>query len=129
MTRPLAESSIFLWHYLADLDHNHLATLAVRKINSDCHVTMRNGWSIQRVKLETRMPCPHTLWSSRCWDVFFFNLGRRVLEMLRAPRYLNPALVLTYTRFNSATAASYVSQSSMYWYTAGVRKLTSRLPS
>jgi len=21
--------------------------------------------------IETRLPCPHTLWFSRCWDVFF----------------------------------------------------------
>ena len=80
MTRPLAESSSFLWHYLADLGHNHLATLVVSTIHSDCHVTMRTGQSIQRVKLETRMPCPHTLWFSRCWE-----------EMLQAPRYFNPA--------------------------------------
>ena len=33
-------------------------------------------------------------------------------------------LVLTYTRLNSATAASYISQSSIFWYTEGVRKLT-----
>jgi len=65
-TRPLTESNSFLWHYLADLGHNHLATLAAWKIHSDCHATMRTGWSIQRVKLETRMPCPHT-----CSDVFF----------------------------------------------------------
>jgi len=32
---------------------------------------------------------------------------------------------LTYTFFNSVTAASYVLQSSMYWYTEGVRKLIS----
>jgi len=56
---------------LAELGYNHLATLAVRKIHSDCHVTMRTGQSTQRVNLETRMPCPHTLWFSRCWDVFF----------------------------------------------------------
>jgi len=87
VTRPLAESSSFLWYYSADLGNNHLATLAVRKIHSDCHVTMRTGESMQRVKPETRMPCPHT-----CWDVFF-NLGPRALEMLRGPRYLNPALV------------------------------------
>jgi len=41
---------------------NHLATLAVRKIHWDCHAAMRTAQSIQRVKLETRMPCPHTLW-------------------------------------------------------------------
>jgi len=55
------------------------------------HDTMRTGESIQRVKLETRMPCAHTLWFSRSWDVFFFNLGPHALEMLRALRYLNPA--------------------------------------
>jgi len=43
VTRPLVESSSLLWHYLADLGHNHLATLAVRKMHSDCHVTMRTG--------------------------------------------------------------------------------------
>jgi len=32
---------------------------------------MRTGKSIQSVKLETRMPCPHTLWFSRCWDIFY----------------------------------------------------------
>jgi len=32
-----------LGHYLADLGRNHLATLAVSKIHSDCHVTMRTG--------------------------------------------------------------------------------------
>jgi len=53
---------------------------------------MRSGWSIQRVEPETRMPCPHPLWISRCWD--FFNLGPRAFEMLRAPRYLNPALAI-----------------------------------
>jgi len=71
VTRHLAESSSFLLHDLPDLGHNHLATLpAVSTIHSDCHVTMRTGESMQRVKLETRMPCPHTLWFSRCWDVF-----------------------------------------------------------
>jgi len=43
VTRPSAESSSILWHYLADLGHNHLATLAFRKIHSDCHVTMQTG--------------------------------------------------------------------------------------
>ena len=38
------------------------------------------------------MPCPHALWFSRCWC--FLNLGPRALEMLQAPRYLNPALDL-----------------------------------
>jgi len=32
----------------------------------------------------TRMPCPYTLWFSRCWDVF----------KLRSPRYLNPVLTI-----------------------------------
>jgi len=32
-----------LRHYSADLGHNHLATPAVGKIHSDCHVTMRSG--------------------------------------------------------------------------------------
>jgi len=31
---------------------------------------MRTGESMQRVKLVSRMPCPHTLWFSSCWDVF-----------------------------------------------------------
>jgi len=65
------ESSSFLWHHLSDLGHNHLATLAVSTIHSDCHGTMRTGESMQRVKLETRMPCPHTFWFSTCWGVFF----------------------------------------------------------
>jgi len=43
VTRLLAESSSFLWHHLADLGHNHQATLAVNTIHSDCHVTMRTG--------------------------------------------------------------------------------------
>jgi len=28
------------------------------------------NWIAHAEKLETRMPCPHTLWFSRCWDVF-----------------------------------------------------------
>jgi len=63
----LQNLAVFLLHDLADLSHNHLA---VSTIHSDCHVTMRTGESTQRVKLETRMPCPHTLWFSRCWDVY-----------------------------------------------------------
>jgi len=56
---------------LADLGHNnHLATLAVSTIHSDCHDPMRTGENMQWGKLETRMPCAHTLWFSRCWDVF-----------------------------------------------------------
>jgi len=43
VTRPLAESSSFFWHFIADLGHNHLATLVVRKIHSDGHVTMGTG--------------------------------------------------------------------------------------
>ena len=46
---------------------------------------------------------------------------RRVASRWRANTLF---LVLTYTRFNSATAASYVSQSPIYWYAEGVRKLT-----
>jgi len=53
----LAESSSF-WHHLADLGHNHLAILAVSKIRSDCHATMRTGKSTERLKLLTQMPCP-----------------------------------------------------------------------
>jgi len=49
VTRLLAESSRVLWHHLADLGHNHLATLAVSTIHSGCHVTMRTGESMQRV--------------------------------------------------------------------------------
>jgi len=30
-----------LRHHIADLGLNHLATLVVRKIHSDCHVAMR----------------------------------------------------------------------------------------
>ena len=59
-------------------------------IHSDCHVTMRTGESMQRVKLVTRMP---PIWFSRCRGVFF-NLGPRALEMAQAPRYLNPALAI-----------------------------------
>jgi len=41
---------------------DRLATLLpVSTIHSDCHVTMRTGESMQRVKLVARMPCPHTL--------------------------------------------------------------------
>jgi len=54
------ESSSFLWHSVADLGCNHLATLAVSTLHSYCHVTMWTGESMQRVKLVTRMPCPHT---------------------------------------------------------------------
>ena len=42
-------SSSFLWHRLADLGCNHVATLAVRTMHSDCHVTMRTEESIKRV--------------------------------------------------------------------------------
>jgi len=70
VTRLLAEYSSFLWHHFADWGHNRLATLADSTIYSDCHVTMRTGESMQSVKLVTRLPWPHTLWFSRCWDVF-----------------------------------------------------------
>jgi len=46
---------------LEDLGHNHLATLAVSTIHPDYHVTMQTGESMQRVKLVTLMPRPHTL--------------------------------------------------------------------
>jgi len=46
---------------------------------------------MQRVKLVVRMPCPHYVLPS---VEVFLNLGPRALEMLRAPRYLNLALVL-----------------------------------
>jgi len=59
-----------LRHHLADLGYNHLATLTVNTIHSACHGAIRTGESMQRVKLVTRMPCPHDLWFSRCWDVF-----------------------------------------------------------
>jgi len=49
---------------------NHLATLAVSTIHSDCHFTMQTGESMQRVKLVARMPCPHTLCFNRCSGVF-----------------------------------------------------------
>jgi len=68
--------------------------MTVFTLRLPCHDA---NWTVRahRVKLETRMPCPHTLWFSRCWNVvmlLFFNLGPRAHEMLRAPRYLNPAL-------------------------------------
>jgi len=47
--------------HLADLGHNHLATLTVSTIHSDYHGTMRTGESMQRVKLVAVMPCPHTM--------------------------------------------------------------------
>jgi len=90
VTRLLAESSSFLWHHLANLAHNHLETLAVSTIHSDCHFMMRTGESMLRIKPVARMPCSHTLCFNRCWGVF--NLGPRALKMLRAPRYLNPAM-------------------------------------
>jgi len=40
---------------------------------------MRTEESMQRVKLETRMPCSHALWFSSCWDD----------QVLRAPRSWN----------------------------------------
>jgi len=51
---------------------------------------MRTGESLQRVKLVARMPPTHFMFQQalRC----FFNLGPRVIQMLRVPRYLNPAL-------------------------------------
>jgi len=82
VTRLLAESRSFLWHHLADLVHNHLATLAVSTINSDCFVTMQTGESMQRVKLVTRNSCPHTLWFSRCWGLFL-TWGPALLKCYR----------------------------------------------
>jgi len=35
----------------------------------------------------------HTLYDLAGVDMIFFDLGPRALEMLRAPRYLNPAMV------------------------------------
>jgi len=61
VTRLLAESSSFLWHHLADLGHNHLATLVISMIHPDCHFTMQTGESMQKVKLVARTPCLHTL--------------------------------------------------------------------
>jgi len=80
--QDLAESSSFLCHNLADLVQNHLATLAVSTTHSDCHVTMRTGQSMQRVKLVTRMPCPHTLWFSRCWGLYL-TWGPALLKCCR----------------------------------------------
>jgi len=59
---------------------------------SDCHVTMRTGEIMPRVKLVTRIPCPHAVWFSRCWGIFSNLVRARALEMLQAPRHLNPAL-------------------------------------
>jgi len=42
---------------------------AVSTIHSDCHVTMRTGESMQRVKPGAWIPCWHTLWFSRCGGV------------------------------------------------------------
>jgi len=61
VTRLLAESSSFVVTPFSRFSHNHLATLAVSIVHSVCHVTMRTGEGMQRVKLETRMPGPHTL--------------------------------------------------------------------
>jgi len=51
---------------------------------------MRTEETMQKSKLVAPMPCPHFM----VWQVLrcFFNLGPRALEMLRAPRYLIPAL-------------------------------------
>jgi len=45
---------------------------------------------MQRLKLVARMSC--SLYLLAGVEVFF-NLGPRTLEILRAPRYLNPALL------------------------------------
>jgi len=65
------ESSNFLWHHLANLDHNHLATLAVSTIHSrlSCHDANWRTHAESKVVIR-QMPCPHTLWFSRCWDIF-----------------------------------------------------------
>jgi len=90
VTRLSAKSNSFLRYHLADLAHNHLAKLVISMIHSDCHFTMRTGESMQRLKLVARMSC--SLYLLAGVEVFF-NLGPRTLEILRAPRYLNPALL------------------------------------
>jgi len=71
VTRLSAESSSFLWHNLANLGHNHLAKLAVSTIHSrrSCHDANWREHAEKKVTV-TQMPCPHTLWFIRCWDVF-----------------------------------------------------------
>jgi len=49
---------------------------------------------MQRIKLVVRMPCLHNVLPS---VEVFLNLGPHALEMLRAPRYLNPALTRDWT--------------------------------
>jgi len=79
VTRLSAESSSFLGHHLADLALNHLVTLVVSMIHSDCHCTMRTGESMQRLKLVARMPCSNTYVLAGV-EVFVLTWGPALLK-------------------------------------------------
>ena len=71
VTRLLAESGRFVCDPFSRFRSQPSGNTGVHhEIHSDCHVTMRTGESMQRVKLVAGMPCPHTLWFSRCWCAF-----------------------------------------------------------
>jgi len=71
VTRLLAESSRFVCDPFSRFRSQPSGNTGVHHaIHSYCHVTMRTGERMQRVKLVAGMPCPHTLWFSSGWCVF-----------------------------------------------------------